>query len=383
MIFEGDRPIYLDYNATTPIDSHVLEIMLPYLQEHFGNPSSNHVYGVQARQSVEEARRQVAEMLGCQEEEVIFTSGGTEANNLAIKGAAFAMRERGNHIITSAVEHPAVLEVCAWLKKQDYRVTVIDVDRNGQVNAEEVEWALTPQTTLISIMHANNEVGTIQPIREIAEIAHRHNIVIHTDAAQSVGKIDVNVQHLDVDLLSIAGHKIYAPKGVGALYVRAGTPLEKVTHGASHEFNLRPGTENVAGIVGLGEACHQVRENLNIYQTHMRAMRDRLEKCLLVKFPWARINGFGAERLPNTSSVGFPHMAANTILAACTEVAASTGAACHAADVQISHVLKAMGVPQEYARGTIRFSVGRKTTMAEIEQTTDAMIRAIQRLRVD
>lgn len=373
-------PVYLDYNATTPVDPQVLTAMRPYLEDIFGNPSSGHFYGALARQGVEKARRQTAEMLGCRPKEVIFTGGGTESNNLAIKGAAFALREKGDHIITSPIEHPSVLKVCGWLESQGFRVTVVEVDENGRVDPDDVARALTPSTILISVMHANNEVGTIQPIREIAAIAHSHNILMHTDAAQSVGKGPVGVGDLGVDLLTIAGHKLYAPKGVGALYVRAGTPLEKVSHGAGHEFNLRPGTENVAGIVGLGEACWLVAENINDYQARMQAMRDKLETRLLKEFPEARVNAADANRLPNTSSISFPGKEANVIVASSVQVAVSAGAACHAGDVQISHVLIAMGVPQKYAMGTIRFSVGRQTSMDEIERAAAAFCAAVKGL---
>ena len=375
------RPIYLDFNATTPIDPRVAKAMQPFLSEHFGNPSSSHAYGVEARQAVEKARGQVADMLGCSMGEVVFTSGGTESNNLAIKGAAFALRDRGNHIITSAVEHPAVLEVCAWLAQQGFQVTYVGVDDYGQVDPQDVERALTPQTALISIMHANNEVGTIQPISEVAQIAHSHNIVMHTDAAQSIAKIAVNIKELGVDMLSVAGHKLYAPKGVGALVIRKGTPLEKMMHGAGHEFGLRAGTENVAGIAGLGEACRQAANHLKDYQGNMRAKRDRLESLLLDNFPWIRVNGHREQRLPNTSSLGFQGLEANTLLAACANVAASAGAACHAGDVKVSHVLQAMRVPPDYAMGTIRFSVGRETRAEEIEQAVDSFSGVIRQMR--
>jgi cysteine desulfurase NifS len=375
-------PVYLDYNATTPVDPQVLIAMRPYLEDFFGNPSSGHFYGALARQGVEKARRQTAEMLGCRPKEVIFTSGGTESNNLAIKGAAFALREKGNHIITSPIEHPSVLEVCGWLESQGFRITLVGVDKNGRVDPDDVARALTPSTILISVMHANNEVGTIQPIREIAAIAHSHNILMHTDAAQSVGKVPVGVGDLGVDLLTVAGHKLYAPKGVGALYVCAGTLLEKVSHGAGHEFNLRPGTENVAGIVGLGEACRLVADNIDDYQARMRAMRDMLEKRLLREFPEARVNAADAMRLPNTSSISFPGKEANVIVASSVQVAVSAGAACHAGDVQISHVLMAMGVPQKYAMGTIRFSMGRQTSGAEIERASAAFRAAVKKTKV-
>jgi cysteine desulfurase len=375
------QPIYLDYNATTPIDPSVADAMLPYLYDHFGNPSSSHVYGIDAKQGVEKARRQIAGMLGCRAEEIIFTSGGSESNNLAIKGTAFAQRSRGNHIITTAIEHPAVLEVCAFLETQGFRVTYIPVDEYGLVDMAALEKSITPQTILISVMHANNEVGTIQPIKEIARIAHSHNIVMHSDAAQSIGKIAVRVDDLGIDLLSIAGHKLYAPKGIGALYIRTGTDLEKIMHGAEHEGNLRAGTENVLEIVGLGQACELVEQNLDIYSAHMQEMRDLLEEKLTTEFQWAKINGSLKNRLPNTLNISFKDIEANTILSEMIEVAASAGAACHAEQVDVSHVLEAMRVPLDYAMGTIRFSVGRHTTVDEIERAFNEIKRVIHSLQ--
>ncbi len=379
----SEKPIYLDYNATTPIDPRVADAMLPYLYGHFGNPSSSHAYGVEARQEVEKARRQIAAMLGCRAEEIIFTSGGSESNNLAIKGTAYARRAQGSHIITSAVEHPAVLEVCAFLEKQGFQVTYIPVDATGLVDLGALERAITPQTTLISIMHANNEVGTIQPVREIAELAHSHNIVMHTDAAQSIGKIPARVDDLGVDLLSIAGHKLYAPKGIGALYIRTGTQLEKIMHGATHESNLRAGTENVLEIVGLGQACELVDQHLDEYAAHLREMRDLLENKVLAEFPWAKVNGHAQQRLPNTSNISFKGIEANTILSEMAGVAASAGAACHADQVDVSHVLSAMHVPLEYAMGTIRFSVGRGTSADEIKRACEEILKVIHSLQPD
>jgi cysteine desulfurase len=376
-----EKPIYLDYNATTPIDPKVAEAMLPFLYGSFGNPSSSHAYGVEAKLAVEQARRQAAGMLGCHAEEIVFTSGGSESNNMAIKGAAFAQRGRGNHIITTAVEHPAVLEVCAYLEEQGFRVSYIGVDETGLVDLEALERAITPQTILISVMHANNEVGTIQPITEISEIAHRHNILLHCDAAQSIGKIPARVDDLGVDLLSIAGHKLYAPKGIGALYIRTGTELKKIIHGASHESNLRAGTENVLEIVGLGQACELISQNLEAYSAHMSEMRDLLESRIFEQFPWAKLNGHAEKRLPNTSNISFKNIEANTILAELSGVAASAGAACHTDRVDVSHVLQAMHVPIEYAMGTIRFSVGRFTSSEEIERASEEIGRVIRNLQ--
>ena len=296
--------IYLDYNATTPIDPAVAEAMLPYVHGLFGNPSSGHSFGLAAREGVDLARQQVSAMLGCSEDDLIFTSGGTEANNHAIKGVAGAYRHRGNHIITSAVEHPAVTEVCGYLEGQGIRTTYLPVDEYGMVDPRQVEKAITPETVLVTIMHANNEVGTIQPIAEIAEIAHRHGALVHSDCAQSIGKIPVKVDDLGVDLLSVAGHKLYAPKGIGALYIRPGVQLEKLMHGANHEGNRRAGTENIILMAGLGKACELIEQNLGEYAGHMAAMRDRLEQGLLASGHDARVNGHPEKRLPNTSSVG-------------------------------------------------------------------------------
>ena len=376
-----EKPVYLDYNATTPIDPRVADAMLPYLYEKFGNPSSSHAFGAEAKLGVEKARRDIAEMLGCRSEEIIFTSGGSEANNLAIKGIAFAYRSRGNHIITSAVEHPAVLEVCAYLETQGFIVTYLPVDDFGMVDPASVESAILPTTILISIMHANNEVGTIQPIEAISKIAHSHNILMHTDAAQSIGKIPVRVDELGVDLLSIAGHKVYAPKGIGALYIRTGVELSKQIHGATHEHNIRAGTENVLEIVGLGKACALVSENLPSFSEHLREMRDLLEQGIKETFPWVKVNGHPDNRLPNTSSISFRGIEANIILSEMVNVAASAGAACHAEHVDVSHVLRAMRVPVEFAMGTIRFSVGRNTTKEEIERALIEIRSVIQRLK--
>ena len=360
--------LYLDYNATTPIDPQVAAAMLPYLHEYFGNPSSGHSFGLTARAAVDQAREQTAALLDCPPDSLIFTSGGTEANNHAIKGAAAAYRSQGNHIITSAVEHPAVTEVCRWLESQGCRVTYLPVDGDGVVDAQAVAQAITPQTILITLMHANNEVGSIQPIAEVAEIARRYGVLLHTDAAQSIGKIPVKVDDLGVDLLSVAGHKLYAPKGIGALYIRPGVQLAKLMHGANHEQNRRAGTENVIELVGLGAACELIDQNLPAYARRMAATRDRLETGLREYYgPAVRLNGHRERRLPNTASVSFKGRAADAILAGLKRVAASAGAACHSDRVEVSHVLTAMGVPEEYAMGTIRFSTGRYTTTEEID----------------
>jgi cysteine desulfurase NifS len=370
-------PIYLDYNATTPIDPQVAEAMLPYIHQHFGNPSSSHIYGTRAKMAVDEARDRVASLLGCQVNEIVFTSGGTEANNYAIKGVVGAYQDKGNHIITSSVEHPAVIEVCQYLETRGCRVTYLPVDEYGLVHPKQVQDAITPQTVLVTIMHANNEVGTIEPIREIAEIAHQQGVLAHADCAQSVGKIPLRVDELGVDLLSIAGHKLHAPKGIGALYVRSGVKLEKLIHGAGHEMDWRAGTENVIEIVGLGKACQLIEQNLPTYTQHLARMRDRLEAGLRRAFPDLRINGHPEQRLPNTCSVSFKGLEANSILAELKNVAASAGAACHSDKVEVSSVLEAMQVPLEYAMGTIRLSVGRYTTQEEIDQALKEIKQAV------
>jgi cysteine desulfurase len=375
------KPIYLDYNATTPIDPLVAEAMMPFLHNHFGNPSSSHIFGATAKKAVEKARKQTSEMLGCDFDEIVFTSGGSESNNYAIKGAAFAHRHKGNHIITLAIEHPAVLNVCAFLETKGFEVTYLPVDEFGLVDPELIEESVKPQTILITIMHANNEVGTIEPIRDIAEIARRHGILFHTDCAQSIGKIPVRIDDLGVDLLSVAGHKFYAPKGVGALYIRHGTKLEKQVHGASHEMDLRAGTENVLEVVGLGEACALVQRNLPEYQQHLSTMRNQLEQALLERFPSTKLNGHPQKRLPNTTSLSFKGLEANTILSELSNIAASAGAACHSDQVDISHVLKAMKVPVEYAMGTVRLSVGRFTTSAEIDSAVEEISHTVEKLR--
>ncbi len=376
-------PIYLDYNATTPIAKEVADEMAPYLYGFFGNPSSSHPFGVQAKLAVEKARRQVAKAINSQPNEIIFTSGGTESNNAAIRGYALANRNKGNHIITSAIEHPAVLEVCRYLETQGYLISYLSVDRYGLVDPDDLEKAMTPNTLLISIMHANNEVGTIQPIRELAEIAHKHGAVFHTDAAQTLGKYPLDVQELGVDLLSIAGHKLYAPKGIGALYIRTGIVLEKLMQGADHESDRRPGTENVLEIVGLGKACEIAKRDLESNMTHFQKMRDRLHEGLQASLPENSfvLNGHSELRLPNTLSLGFYLVEANTLLSEIgNRVAASAGAACHSDDIDLSHVLEAMNVPIDYAMGTVRFSVGRGTTAEEIDKAIEVLTKSLKAL---
>jgi cysteine desulfurase NifS len=374
------NPIYLDYNATTPIAKEVADVMAPYLYSFFGNPSSSHAFGVKARMAVEKARQQVTEAINCQPNEIIFTSGGTESNNTAIRGYAIANRKKGQHIITSQIEHPAVLEVCRYLETQGFSVTYLPVDRFGMVDPQDLERAIRHDTLLVSIMHANNEVGTIQPISELTEITHRHGAVFHTDAAQTLGKYPLDIQELGVDMLSIAGHKLYAPKGIGALFIRNGTVLEKLMYGADHESNRRPGTENVLEIVGLGKACEIAKRDLEKNMNHFKNMRDRLHNGLQESLPEGSfvLNGHPELRLPNTLSLGFYKVEANTLIAQISNrVAVSAGAACHSDKITVSKVLQAMRVPLDYAMGTLRFSVGRGTTIDQIDRSVEIIASSI------
>lgn len=375
------QPIYLDYNGTTPHDPEVIEAMRPFIETEFGNPSSSHWYGIVPKKAVERARSRVAELLGCALQEIVFTSGGTESNNHAIKGIASTMGDRGNHIITCNIEHPAVLEVCSYLEGMGLEITYLPVDSEGMVSLRDVEDAIRPETILITIMHANNEVGTVQPIPEISGLAKANGIVMHTDAAQSVGKIPTGVDELGVDLLSIAGHKVYAPKGVGALYIRQPLKPEKFCHGADQEMGWRAGTENVLEIVGLGKACEIAARDLEKNMNRMKMLRDRLHKGLLRELGEIRLNGHPEKRLPNTLSLSFKNLEANRILEEIgLEVAASPGAACHSDTVEISHVLIAMGVETDWAKGTLRFSVGRMTTAAQIDRAIQVVSDAVKRL---
>jgi len=375
------RPIYLDYNATTPHDPEVVAAMRPFLESAFGNPSSGHDYGIEPRRAIDAARKQVAGLLGCEAGEVIFTSGGTESNNQAIRGVVRALKGKGNHILTSTIEHPAVLEVCRFLAGEGIETTLLPVDGAGRLDPGRVADAIRPATILISVMHANNEVGTVQPIPEIAAIARRHGIPLHSDAAQSVGKIPCTVDRLGVDLLSLAGHKLYAPKGVGALFVRSSLRIEKMIHGAGQEMGRRAGTENVMGIVGLGKACEIASRDLPGQMARLETLRDRLQAGIAHALPQARFNGHPQRRLPNTLSLSVRGLEADRLLEEIApQVAASAGAACHAGEVSLSHVLTAMALPRDWAMGTVRFSVGRMTTIEEIDRAVAVVAAAVNRL---
>lgn len=363
--------IYLDHNATTPVLPEVVDAMIPFLRDHFGNPSSGHVYGRRALDAVEEARAQVATLIGADPEEIVFTSGGTEANNLAIRGV---MDGRSGRVVTSVVEHPATERPCAWLEANGTEVHRLGVDAQGRVMGAAD--AMLAGTALVTVMHANNETGVLQPIEALGAAAHDVGAVVHTDAAQSLGKVPVGVDALGVDLLSIAGHKLYAPKGVGALYVRRGTALSPFVLGAGHERGLRPGTENVASIVGLGVACAAAARDLDATSARMRSLRDALWDQLKQAVDGLRLNGHPEHRLPNTLNVRFPDTTGDAVLARAPEVAASTGSACHAGQTSASAVVLAMGVPAEQALGSVRLTLGRHTTAEEIALAADALVRA-------
>jgi cysteine desulfurase len=369
-------PIYLDHNATTPVHPEVVEAMLPWLKEHFGNPSSTHVYGRRAHEAVEKAREQVAALLGCKADEVFFTSGGTEANNLAILGSAAAAADGRRHAVTSGVEHPATARPCDRLEQNGWEVTCLPVDGEGLVSIENARAFVRGDTALLSIMLANNETGTMMPMHDIAEIARSRGARVHTDAAQAVGKIPVRVDELGVDLLSVAGHKLYAPKGVGALFVRRGTPIRPVLLGAGHERGLRPGTENVPYIVGLGKACEVAARDINNEAARVRGLRDELWDLLSAEVPGIRLNGHLTERLPNTLNVSFPGVSGSVVLGAAPEVAASTGSACHEGAENPSAVLLAMGLEAVTALGAVRLSLGRGTSKKHVLEAARALVRA-------
>ena len=370
------QQIYLDYNASTPIAPEAAEAMKPFLTEHYGNPSSLHWAGLLAKDAVEGARKQVADLLGCDPAEIVFTSGGSEANNHALKGVFFAHRGKGSHIITSAVEHPSILNPCHFLERLGAKITVLPVDCFGRVDPDDVRRSISSRTILVSVMHANNEVGTIQSLQEISAIVRKAGVLFHTDAAQSIGKISTNVAELDVDLLSVAGHKLYAPKGVGALYIRKGTQLVPLIHGAGHEQGRRAGTENVILAVGLGSACSVAEKWTSMHE--VQTLRDRFWQKLQETFgKGVVLNGHPTERLPNTLNVTFVGRSGVDMLKQMPSVAASTGSACHSGSAALSHVLAAMGIAPEIGIGAVRFSLGRYTTEGEIEEVL-ALLRNMQ-----
>ena len=365
--------IYLDYNATTPIDKEVAEAMIPYIYENYGNPSSSHQLGINAKKAVEESREKIAALLNCTAKEIFFTSGGSESNNTVIKGVAHTYRHKGDHIITSQIEHPAVLNPCKFLEQLGYKISYLPVDAYGMVNISDLEKLITNRTILVTIMHANNETGTIQPIEDISKICRKHNILFHTDAAQSVGKVSTNVDELGVDFLTIAGHKLYAPKGIGALYIRKGIAVEPLIHGASHEMGNRAGTENVIFNVALGKACEIAKKSL--YDNKIKQLTEYFYESLKGIFDeQIKLNGDLHKRLPNTLNVSFLGYHGSEILFKLgDDIAASTGSACHSGSIAISPVLKAMGIPYTIGQGAVRFSLGRYTTKEEIDIVLDRL----------
>lgn len=375
------RPVYLDYNATTPVDPLVSHELLPFLENEFGNPSSNHPYGKAAREAVELARSRVADLLGCSPAEIVFTSGGTESNNHALIGFAFANRYRGNHIVSTQIEHPAVLEPLKWLERHGFEVTLLPVDAAGRVDPAAVRRAITEQTILISVMHANNEVGTIQPLAAIGEIAKEQGVTLHSDAAQSIGKISARVDELRVDMLTVAGHKLYAPKGIGALYVRSGVKLDRYLHGAGHESGRRAGTENVPYMAALGKAAELCGVRLAEEQMRLRDLRDGFHRLLQEQAGDVLLNGHPTERLPNTLNVSFAGVVGAELLSRTPEIAASTGSACHDGKGELSGVLKAMGTARAQGFGAVRFSLGWLTTAKEINMAAQIIAERVLEIR--
>jgi cysteine desulfurase len=383
--------VYLDYNATTPVEPEVLDAMLPYLSAEFGNASSIHTFGQKARAAVETAREQVAALIGARPQEVFFTSGGTESDNHAIFGIVSSATSIGSstsptsrpHVITSLVEHEAILNACQALERQGVDVTYLSVDCDGLLDLDDLRHALRPETALISIMHANNELGTVQPLEEIGRIAHEEDVYLHSDAVQSAGKIPIDVNRLQLDLLSLSAHKLYGPKGVGALYVRGGTRLRQLLYGGHHQRGVRPGTENVAGIVGFGKAAEMARSALANDAKRLSALRDQLEHGLVHRVPNSRIHGGQAPRTPNTTNLVFPGLEGEALLIALDlkGLACSTGAACSSGALEPSHVLTAIGLPAEEARASLRFSLGRHTTPSDIEFALSVVPAAVARLR--
>ena len=377
------KNIYFDNAATTKLDDEVLKEMLPYLKDNYGNPSSIYKLGREARKAIEDSREKIAKVLNCKANEIYFTAGGSESDNTAIKGIAKANKKRGNHIITSKIEHPAVLETCKQLEKEGFEITYISVDEKGIVDLEELKKSIKPTTILITIMFANNEIGTIQPIEEIGKIAKENNIYFHTDSVQAVGSIKIDVQKLNIDSLSLSGHKFYGPKGVGALYVKTGIPFEKFISGGHQERNKRAGTENVAGIVGIGKAIELAYENLDEYNKKIKELRDYYVKQVEEKIPYIKINGDMEKRLPGNSNISFRFIEGEGLLLNLDlkGICASSGSACTSGSLEPSHVLLAIGLPHEIAHGSLRVSIGKYNTKEEIDYLIENLMEIVTRLR--
>jgi len=375
--------IYLDHAATTPTRHEVVEAMLPYYSDTYGNPSSLHSEGRAAREAVEEARWQVASLIRCEPQEIVFTSGGTEADNLAIKGIARANRDRGNHIITTTIEHHAVIEACQSLVDEGYEVDHVPVDACGVVDPGDIEAAITDRTILVSVMHANNEIGTIEPIEEIAALARRRGICFHTDAVQSAGRVPINVGESGVDLLAMSAHKMYGPKGIGALFIRRGTKILPLLHGGAQELGLRSSTENVPGIVGFGRAAALAREEMAAESARQASLRDRLIRGLLEQIEGIRLNGHPSNRLPNNVNIGVDSAEGQSmaVMLDAEGIAVSTGSACNSGVASVSHVLQAIGLPMDMARGSLRFTLGRSNSEEDVQRVLDVLPRIVARLR--
>lgn len=375
--------IYLDHSATSPVDPDVFKAMEPYFVNSFGNPSTLYSLGREAKIAMESSRKKVASLIGANPEEVIFTSGGTESDNIAIKGIAYKLKDKGNHIITSKIEHPAVEETCKYLEKNGFQVTYLPVGEEGIVSISDLENAITDKTILITIMHANNEIGTIQPIKEIGEIAHKNKIYFHSDAVQSVGKIPVNVNVLKVDLLSISSHKIYGPKGIGALYIKKGVRLEPILHGGGHENGIRPGTENIAGIVGLGKACEIAEASLEQNIQHLTVIRDEIIKRVLSEIEQSHLNGHPTKRLPNNINFRFTGIEGESLVLHLDfkGIASSTGSACSSKKLEPSHVLMALGLKEVDAHGSLRLTLGRENKPEEIDYIVESIKTSVNTLR--
>ena len=377
--------VYLDYNATTPVDPQVLEVMLPYFCEKFGNAASrSHAWGWEAEEAVKQARQQVADVLGAEGEDVIFTSGATEGNNIAIKGVAAMYADKGKHIITQPTEHKAVIDPCKWLETKGYRVTWLKVDRYGRIDLDELRNAIKDDTILVSIMHGNNEIGTLQPIGEVGRLCKEKGVLFHTDCCQTFGKLPIDVNAAGIDLLTCSGHKIYGPKGIGALYVRRKRPrvrCEPVLHGGGHERGMRSGTLNVPGIVGLGAAAALCRARLDSEPAHLAALRDRLRDGILAQLDDATVNGHPTERTPNNLNLSFKYVEGESLMMGMPEIGVSSGSACTSASLEPSYVLKAIGVGDDVAHSSIRFSVGRFNTEAEIDCAVEKVVGAVRKLR--
>ena len=377
------KNVYMDYSATTPVKKEVLDAMLPYFSEHFGNPSSLYSIAQESKEALEKARGQVASLIGAKAKEVFFTAGGSEADNWALEGVADALKDKGNHIITTKIEHHAILHTAEYLEKHGIDVTYLDVDAEGRVNPEDVKNAITDKTVLISIMMVNNEVGTIEPIKEIAEIAHNHGILFHTDAVQALGNVPIDVDNMSIDLMSMSGHKIYGPKGVGALYIRKGTKISNFIHGGAQEMKKRAGTENLAGIVGFGKAAELAKENLESHINRVSELRDYFISEVTSKIPDTIVNGSMEHRHPGNANISFEYIEGESmlILLDMNGISVSTGSACSSKSLTPSHVLSAMGIPVERIHGTLRFTIGDPTTKEDIDYVIEKLVEIVQKLR--